>query len=85
MEADLNEKKNPQESEFQKYEVLYKKDKEMTDFMENFDKLKEDEIKQVKQLEETIVKILIHASDNIKRQEILPTKDTVEDMGKELA
>lgn len=57
----------------------------MTEFMENFDKLKEDEINQVRQLEDTIVKILIHASDNIKRQDILPSKDSVEDMGKELA
>ena len=61
MEEDLKESKGDA-GEADKYEVLHKKDNEMTQFMQEFPELKERESAQLAEYEARIPKILEHMS-----------------------
>merc|ERR1712196_501315 len=74
IENEMQERKAPQ-GELQKYEILYQKDKEMTEYIESFEENKEKEIKAIENIENEIIKILEYSSEQIKRKVILPTKD----------
>mmetsp|Transcript_30506 Transcript_30506/g.29969 ORF Transcript_30506/g.29969 Transcript_30506/m.29969 type:complete len:529 (+) Transcript_30506:13-1599(+) len=84
LEADLSEQKTDQD-ESHKYEALHKRDREMTDFMENFETTKHEESQQVDQLENTIVTLLEHMSKSITKSTALPSKNDVKDMKGDLA
>lgn len=74
IEADLKEQKTDT-SEADKYDILHAKDKEMTEFMENFDETKEKEMAQVEDLESTISQLLFHMSSNMGREGQMPSKE----------
>jgi len=78
LEQDLQESKTVNEQD-DKYAVLHKKDKEMTEYMENFEQTRDEEQKQIDELEAAIPAILEHMSSQITRQTALPTKDAVKD------
>ena len=61
MEQDLQESKGDA-GEADKYDVLHKKDNEMTQFMQEFPELKEREAAQLVEFESRIPKILEHMS-----------------------
>jgi len=84
LETDLTEQKTDQD-ESHKYEALHKRDREMTQFMENFDQTKDEETKQVEQLESTICTLLEHMSNSITKSTALPTKSDVKNMKGDLA
>ncbi|KAM3138162.1 hypothetical protein pb186bvf_009835 [Paramecium bursaria] len=56
------EDKKSQESDKQKYEILYQRDQEMTEYIKNFDKLRSQELDKIEALEGTIVELLQEAS-----------------------
>lgn len=53
-----NDLRNNDSSEMQKYEVLYQKDKEMTDFIQSFEPTRQSELEMIKNLEENIVDLM---------------------------
>lgn len=58
-----------------KYEILMERDKEYTEFINNFDSIKNQELEQVIVLEKSIQNILETMSKNIIKMEKPPTKD----------
>jgi len=68
-----------------RYEILHKRDQEMTQFMENFEETKASEMKQVEQLESTIVTLLGYMSKSISKSTALPSKSDVSNMKGDLA
>lgn len=83
LEIDLAESKTDQD-ESHKYEILHKRDREMTQFMDNFEETRASEIRQVEELESTVVTLLEHMSKSIKRTTAMPSKDKVDNMHGEL-
>lgn len=79
LEADLSEQKTDQD-ESKKYEALHKRDREMTQFMENFENTKAEESLQVEQLENTITTLLEHMSKSISKSTAMPSKGDVSNM-----
>lgn len=83
IESDLAEKKSDQ-NEAQKYEILAQKDKEITEFMENFDDMQKKDVEQIGILERTIAHLLEHMSKNISRQTNLPSQGDVSELKDDL-
>lgn len=84
LETDLAEQKTDQD-ESHKYEALHKRDKEMTVFMETFEETRENESKQIDQLEANVVTLLSHMSKSITKSTALPSKENVSNMKGDLA
>ena len=78
MEEDLWENKGGSD-ETDKYEVLHKKDNEMTQFMQEFPEMKERDSAQLEEYEARIPKILEHMSSQITWSSALPSKEDVKD------
>lgn len=49
------EDKKTEEEDKKKYELLYKRDKEMDEFLNSFDQIRDDEIEELTKLEQKIV------------------------------
>lgn len=76
MQYEMN---NTDTSELEKYELLYQKDRDMTEFMDKFEETKAKELDMIKQIEENIVILLDHQSRSIDRGENLPGKEQVQE------
>lgn len=77
-----NEESNPNqaENEKKKYEVLFQKDKEMTDFIENYDKNRNQLIDQVRTIENNIVDLLEQSSKILDMSGQIPTEQEFGDV-----
>ena len=69
----------------QKYEILYRKEKEINEFMEKYEVDKSDKMRELTNTQETIVALLEHMQKNLQRQNKLPNSAQVEDMKADLA
>ncbi len=81
MEADLREQGT--DENIKKYEILYQKDQEMTQFIESFEPAKQAELAQTKALQESIVSLLESSSEYLERKDNLPSLSQVQDMKQE--
>jgi len=75
-----NEENKNSEQDKQKYEILYQRDKEMTEFIDNFESLRAAEIKQMHEIEANIAAILEKTSFNLSQNTELPTVEEFESM-----
>ena len=83
IDSDLRDK--PKENDDnQKYEILYKKEKEINEFMEKYETDRTKELEKMNGLQEMIVGILEHMQKNISRTNKLPNQNTVENMKQDL-
>ena len=83
IDSDLRDK--PKENDDnQKYEILYKKEKEINEFMEKYESDRAKELEKMNQLQEVNVGILEHMAKNISRSNKLPNKGTVENLKDDL-
>ena len=57
----------------EKYEILFQKEKEITDFTEQFQRDKVDHEKEIMESQQTIANILEHMQKTMARQNKLPT------------
>jgi intraflagellar transport protein 74 len=64
MSEDLNNKKG-EEAQKKKYDILYKKDKEMTNYIESFEDNRQRELKEIGEYENQILEILQNTSKNL--------------------
>ena len=79
LETDLAENKT-EKHEVNKFDVLQKKDQEMTEFMDTFEQTKESETNQILELEKTIPILLEHMSQTLQKSTALPSKDQMNEM-----
>ena len=68
----------------QKYEILYKKEKEINEYMEKFEQEQEGYNKQIKEAQVTIEALLMHMQKTLARQKKLPSSQAVEEMREDL-
>jgi len=68
------------EQDKQKYEVLYQRDKEMSEFIDNFEPLRNAELNQIRQIEASIVGILEQSSQIQMQNTELPSVEEFEGM-----
>lgn len=79
LDADLDDRKG-EDGESQKYEVLYRRDQEITEFLERFPEEKGKADEEKKRMQETIVALLEHSSKELERQHHLPTAEQAANM-----
>ena len=68
----------------QKYEILYKKEKEINEYMEKFESEQAEYGKQITEAQSTIEALLMHMQKTLARQNKLPSQKDVDDMRDEL-
>jgi intraflagellar transport protein 74 len=83
METDINERKG-ESTDQQKYEMLFSKDQEMSQFIEGFDQAKREEEEAMHDKQRNIVKLLTEMSKVISREKNLPAQNAVREMEEEL-
>lgn len=86
--SDINERLK-EAGDSQKYEVLFQRDKEMSDFIDGFHAKKKQQLAEQAKMEERVVVILEHISRNMDREHNLPSRaqagDRLKDMKEDLA
>ena len=65
--------------------MLFKRDKEMTDFIDNFPQVKEKELKSHAKSQHMVVDLLNHISQDLVRQHNLPSEAKVNAMREDLS
>ena len=83
IETDLRENRKDNDDS-QKYEILYQKEKEISDFMQKFEEEKTTYEQQIKDHQEMIAGLLEHMQKNLARQHKLPSQMQVDEMKKDL-
>merc|ERR1719398_295142 len=83
METDINERKG-ESTDQHKYEILFSKDQEMSQFIEGFDEAKKEEEEQMQQKQRRIVQLLTETSKMIKRGDKMPDQKHVREMEDQL-
>jgi len=68
------------EQDKQKYEILYQRDKEMSEFIDNFESMRNTELNTIRALEEAIVRNLEDTSSKLMQNTDLPTVEEFEGM-----
>ena len=84
IESDMRDKPQSGNDDNQKYEILYKKEKEINDFAEKYEVQKQSMQQQMTNTQETITALLEHMQKNLSRQNKLPSASNVEEMRKDL-
>eukprot|EP01138_Halocafeteria_seosinensis_P008430 gb/GECG01008615.1/.p1 GENE.gb/GECG01008615.1/~~gb/GECG01008615.1/.p1 ORF type:complete len:393 (+),score=94.45 gb/GECG01008615.1/:1-1179(+) len=68
----------------QKYETLYKRDQEMTEFIDRFPEMRDKELSEQSKTKETVVALLEHISTGINREANMPDVNEAQEMGEDL-
>ena len=79
IESELEENK-AESVDKKKLEILKERDKEYSDFIDNFETIKNQEMEQVTQLEKKIADFLEMMSRNLRKMERAPTKEDAKDV-----
>ena len=77
LESDL--KSSNDNSNKEKYELFYQKDKEMTEFIDSFEPTRKSEMEMIKQAEDNIAALLERIAKLTDRRENLPSQDQVKE------
>merc|ERR1719183_1277789 len=83
METDINERKG-ESTDQHKYEILFSKDQEMSQFIEGFDEAKKEEEEAMHQKQRNICQLLTGMSKVISREKSSPGQSAVREMEEEL-
>lgn len=67
IDNDLKDKKKDGGEDMQKYEILYKKEKEINEYMEKFELEQQGYLKQIKEAQTTIEALLVHMQKTLAR------------------
>ena len=84
IETDLKDGKKAGGEDMAKYEILYKKEKEINEFMDKYEQDKKVYTEKVTDSQETITALLEHMQKNLARQNKLPSQANVEEMKNDL-
>ena len=72
LDAILEDKKTEEEDK-KKYEILYQKDREMDEFLNSFDRLRDNEIGELTKLEDKMTEVLEQTGKVLEISNQLPT------------
>ncbi|CEM04647.1 unnamed protein product [Vitrella brassicaformis CCMP3155] len=78
------EGKHMKENEHEKYQLLFRKDQEMTTFMANYESARQAEEEHIQAKQSRVVSLLESITRSCERQAAMPTSDRVKDMTEEL-
>jgi intraflagellar transport protein 74 len=78
------EQRKSDEGTHQKYEVLFQRDQEMTQFIENYDETEKKGLQEQKDTQQVIVQLLEAMSKDLGRQNNMPTVAQVSEMQSDL-
>jgi intraflagellar transport protein 74 len=67
-----------------KYEMLFKRDQEMTEFIDRFPEVKDKEVIEQRRIQNTIVALLEHVAEGVERERSMPSRDAAEEMKDDL-
>ena len=67
-----------------KYEMLFKRDQEMTEFIDRYPEMREREISEQRRIQNTITSLLEYISESIERERSMPSRETAEEMKDDL-
>lgn len=81
---DMEERKG-EAGDTKKYEVLYQRDREMTEFIENFEETKTRAQQEQEHAQGQVVALLEHISKGLERQHNMPSKQRVSAMKEDLS
>jgi intraflagellar transport protein 74 len=81
---DQLEQRKSDEGTHQKYEVLFQRDQEMTQFIENYSETEKKGLQEQKDTQQVIVQLLEAMSKDLGRQNSMPTVDQVNEMQSDL-
>ncbi|RYG52598.1 hypothetical protein EON66_09615 [archaeon] len=81
--TDIEERRN-EASDGAKYELLLKRDQEMTEFIDRFGELHEKEVAEQKRMHNTVVALLEHISEGMEREKVMPSREQAEEMKEDL-
>lgn len=84
IDNDMKDKKKDGGDDMQKYEILYKKEKEINEYMEKFESEQEEYGKQITEAQQTIEALLMHMQKTLARQNKLPSQKDVDEMRDDL-
>lgn len=87
--AEIDERRNGgngngANSESAKYELLFKRDQEMTEFIDRFPDMKGKEVAEHSRMQNTIVALLEHMAEGIDREKAMPDRAAAADMKEDL-
>jgi len=82
---DIEDRKGDGADNSKKYEVLFKRDKEMTDFIDKFPEEKGKELESQAKSQQMVVDLLNHISQDLARQHNLPSEAKVNAMREDLS
>ena len=87
LQSDLEdrEKGNPAKNDTHKYELLFQRDHEMTTFLQNFEKEKDETLRDQAATKQTIVALLEHISSGIGSEAEMPSAERLEEMKDEVS
>ena len=67
-----------------KYEMLFKRDQEMTEFIDRFPETRDKEVMEQRRIQTTVAALLEHISEGIERERSMPSRDAAEEMKDDL-
>lgn len=83
--ADLNRSKNSNEdNDMEKLEVLKSRENDMNEYINSFDDKRKKEVEEQQRLQETIVALLAHISNNMASKTNMPDRNTYEELKNDL-
>lgn len=82
--ADIEDKKGDT-GEREKYELLFKRDQEMTEFLDRFEAMRDKELQEQRRVQDTVAALLEHISEGIERERSMPTRSQAEEMKEDLS
>lgn len=68
-----------------KYELLFKRDQEMTEFIDRFPDVRDKELSEQRRMQNTIVALLEHMSEGMARETSMPSAAQAEEMKEDLS
>ncbi|GMH77967.1 hypothetical protein TL16_g10678 [Triparma laevis f. inornata] len=87
LQTDLEdrEKGNVNKNDSHKYELLFQRDAEMSEFLQNYDSQRDETLKDQEATKQTIVALLEHISSGIGSSEEMPSAERLEEMKDEVS
>lgn len=80
LNADLTERNNGGQNEKDKYEKLYQRDREITEFIDQFDETKGELVREQEETQQRIVGLLEHISQGLESEGSMPDQARVKEM-----
>jgi len=82
--TDIEERKG-ESNDSKKYEVLFQRDKEMSEFIDNFQDTRRAQLEDQDKTKQMVVALLEHISTDLNRQNNMPTQESVKAMREDLS